>query len=56
MAKMLRNSTHNHSDFGCCDHCARKSKPERKPGPRERRLMRAREKVRVDKEITSQRG
>lgn len=46
MAKMLRNSraARNMQDFGCCDHCARKKALVLKPGPRERHLMRQREK------------
>lgn len=46
MAKMLRNSrtARNMQDFGCCDMCARKKANHLKPGPRERHLMRQREK------------
>jgi hypothetical protein len=51
MAKMLRNSRHrNWGDFGCCDHCARKKANQLKPGPRERHLMRQREKRQWRKE------
>lgn len=55
MARMLRSHTRNHMDFGCCDHCARKKKPQNKPGPRERHLLRQREKVEARREIDSQR-
>lgn len=46
MATMLRPSRGNRNmqDFGCCDMCARKKALHLKPGPRERHLMRQREK------------
>ena len=46
VAKMLRNSRQDNcsGDFGCCDMCARKKANHLKPGPRERHLMRQREK------------
>lgn len=46
MAKMLRNSRVQNcaGDFGCCDHCARHKPAILKPGPRERHVMRQREK------------
>ena len=49
---MLRNSRlHNcGGDFGCCDHCARKKALVHKPGPRERHVMRQREKRQWKKE------
>lgn len=50
MANMLRKSPTNHGDFGCCDHCARRKPPRSKPGPRERHLMRQREKRQWRKE------
>jgi len=50
MAKMLRVGATNYGDFGCCDHCARKKALHLKPGPRERHLMRQREKRQWRKE------
>lgn len=52
MAKMLRNSRQDScsGDFGCCDHCARKKANQLKPGPRERHVMRQREKRQWRKE------
>ena len=52
MAKMLRNSRQDScaGDFGCCDHCARKVAKQLRPGPRERHVMRQREKRRWRKE------
>ena len=50
MATMLRKSPGNYQDFGCCDMCARKKAKQLKPGPRERHLMRQREKRQWKKE------
>lgn len=52
MAKMLRNSRLDNCSgaFGCCDHCARHKALILKPGPRERHVMRQREKRQWRKE------
>ncbi len=49
MSNMLRKGASQ--EFGCCDFCARRKPPSQKPGPRERRLARAREKVDWKKDV-----
>ena len=51
MAWMLRK--HTGHMYGCCGHCARKSKFNNKPQKKERRVARARDKRAWQKETRS---